>query len=258
MSLNQQLAIVTGGGRGLGKAIALRLARDGATVLVAGRNLPELEATVGEIQSVGNRGLAALCDVTLEDNVAAVVDRARVQFERVDILVNNAGIAGPTAPVEKVAREDWDEVLTVNLTGAFLCVKHVAPIMRGQGRGKIINISSIAGKIGYPLRSPYAASKWGIIGLTLTLARELGPYGIQVNAVCPGPVEGPRMDAVLEGRARETGLTVDEVRREYQQTTLLGRFVRPADVAALTAYLASAQADNITGQAFDVTAGYGL
>jgi NAD(P)-dependent dehydrogenase (short-subunit alcohol dehydrogenase family) len=226
--------------------------------MVAGPDLPELAATVGEIQSSGERGLAALCDVTLEDNVAAVVDQARAEFGRIDILVNNAGIAGPTAPVEKVAREDWDQVLAVNLTGAFLCAKHVAPIMRDQGRGKIINISSIAGKIGYPLRGPYAASKWGIIGLTLTLAKELGSHGVQVNAVCPGPVEGPRMDAVFEARARETGRKVEEVRREYQQATSLGRLVQPDDVAALTAYLASAHADNITGQAFDVTAGYGL
>ena len=148
--------------------------------------------------------------------------------------------------------------MAVNLTGAFLCAKAVAPLMMEQRCGKIINISSIAGKQAYPLRAPYAVSKWGLIGLTLTLAKELGPHNIQVNAVCPGPVEGERMRTIIEKRASELKRSVEEVQRAYLSATVLGRMVREDDVASVAVFLASAEGDNITGQAIDVAAGYGL
>ena len=125
-------------------------------------------------------------------------------------------------------------------------------------RGKIINISSVAGKMGYALRAPYCVSKWGLIGLTLTLARELGPYHVQVNAICPGPVEGERMRKLIEDRARHQGRTFDDIKQEYLSTTLFKRLIRENDVAAMVAFLASSEADNVTGQAIDVSAGYGL
>jgi len=173
-------------------------------------------------------------------------------------LVNNAGIIGPTAAVPDVSRRDWEEVLAVNLTGAFLCSKLFLPAMIARRSGRIINISSIAGKIGYALRSPYAVSKWGMIGLTLSTAKEVGEHNIQVNAVCPGPVEGDRMKALIETRADEQGRSVGEVTQEYVDQVVLGRFVQADDIAALVAFLTSDEALNITGQALDVSAGWGV
>jgi NAD(P)-dependent dehydrogenase (short-subunit alcohol dehydrogenase family) len=176
----------------------------------------------------------------------------------IDILVNNAAIIGPTAPVERIHRADWDEVLAVNLTGAWLCCRAVLPEMIARRAGRIINIASMAGKMAYPLRSPYAVSKWGLIGLTLTLAQEVGAYGIQVNAVCPGPVEGERMRRIIADRAEALGQAPEQVERAYVEPAALKRMARAEDVAALVAFLTSPEADNITGQAIDLSAGYRL
>jgi NAD(P)-dependent dehydrogenase (short-subunit alcohol dehydrogenase family) len=252
------LAIITGGGSGIGKVIALRLARDSADIVVAGPEPEPLEQTVSEIQILGRRGLAVIADVRQEVQVAALADAARRNFGRIDVLVNNAAVIGPTALVADVRLADWEDVLAVNLTGAFLCARAVLPAMMAQRSGKIINIASVAGKMAYALRSPYAVSKWGLIGLTLTMAKEFGPYNIQVNAVCPGPVAGERMHKIMQKRAAELGQSVEEVERTYIRTTVLERLVEAKDVAALVAYLASPDGNNITGQTLDVTAGYGL
>jgi NAD(P)-dependent dehydrogenase (short-subunit alcohol dehydrogenase family) len=252
------VALVTGAGRAIGKGIALRLARDGADVALAGPGPEDLEAAAREVEALGRRALAVVADVSREDQVQALAERVRQAFGRVDVLVNNAGVIGPTAPVAQVSRDDWDLVLAVNLTGPFLCSKAVLPGMMARRSGKVINISSVAGKIAYPLRSPYAVSKWGLIGLTLTLAKEVGEYNIQVNAVCPGPVEGERMRRVIDQRAAELGRPAAEVERDYVQAAVLKRMVRAEDVASLVAFLASPAAGNVTGQAIDVSAGYGL
>ena len=215
MSLKNQVALVTGGGRAIGRCIALRLAREGADLCIVGREETKLEETADDIRGLGARAEAIVAEVRNEDQVQAAAALARERLGSIDILVNNAGIIGPTAPVGDIRLEDWNEVLEVNLTGAFLFSKAVAPHMIRQRRGRIINISSIAGKIAYPLRSPYAVSKWGLIGLTLTLAGELGPYNITANALCPGPVEGARMRKVIRRHARESNRSVEEVTDEY-------------------------------------------
>lgn len=258
MTLQRGVAIVTGGGRAIGKAIALRLALEGFDVVVSGPEPDELRATAAEIEGTGRRALAVIADVTRDEQVRAMVEEASRMSGAVDLLVNNAGIIGPTAPVVEIRREDWDEVLAVNLTGALLCCQAVLPGMFARGRGAIVNIASVAGKIAYPLRSPYAVSKWGLIGLTLTLAQEVGASGIRVNAVCPGPVDGDRMRRIIERRAEELGQTAEEVERDYLGRMALGRMARAEDVAALVAFLASPEAGNITGQAIDVSAGYWL
>jgi NAD(P)-dependent dehydrogenase (short-subunit alcohol dehydrogenase family) len=147
----------------------------------------------------------------VEQMVAFTLDH----FGAIDILVNNAGIAGPTAPVTKIDRKDWDHTMAVNLTGAFLCAKHALPTMIERRDGRIINITSVAGLRAYALRSPYAASKWAMIGLTETLAEEAGRYNITVNAIAPGPVRGPRIESVIENRAAEMGRSLEEVERDY-------------------------------------------
>jgi NAD(P)-dependent dehydrogenase (short-subunit alcohol dehydrogenase family) len=258
MSLSNQVAIVTGGGNGIGRTIALRLARDGADVVIAGRRQATLEESAAAVRAQGRKALPLVTDVSREDDVSAMARRALEAFGRIDILVNNAGIIGPTAPVVSVKRADWDEVMAINLTGAYLCAKAVLPDMIARRSGKIINISSVAGKVAYALRSPYAVSKWGMIGLTLTLAQEAGPSNIQVNVVCPGPVAGERMRRVIEHRAAELGRPAAEVERIYVEDTALKRMATEEDVSALVAFLASSEADNITGQAIDVSAGHSL
>jgi NAD(P)-dependent dehydrogenase (short-subunit alcohol dehydrogenase family) len=258
MELQNRIAIVTGGGRGLGKAIALRLAHAGADVTVIGPHEDGLIKTAKEIEALGRRSLVIVTDVSKEEQVTVMAERTWQTFGHIDILVNNAGVAGPTALVVNTSRADWDEVMAVNLTGPFLCAKAVLPTMMARRSGKIINIASIAGKLAYALRSPYATSKWGLIGLTRTLAQEAGEYNIQVNAICPGPVAGERMQRVIQRRAQELGRSVEEVERMYVQTSALKRMVQADDVAALVVFLASDAGNNITGQAIDVAAGYAL
>jgi NAD(P)-dependent dehydrogenase (short-subunit alcohol dehydrogenase family) len=258
MNLEGRVAIVTGGGRAIGKTIALRLARDGATLVLVGSNEEALAVASREIVALGGRSVAIAADVSNEEQVDRMARQVLADFNRVDILVNNAGITGPTALAVNISRAEWDEVLAVNLTGAFLCSRAVLGSMMERRSGKIINISSVAGRIAYPLRSPYAVSKWGLIGLTRTLALELGGYNIQVNAINPGPVAGERMQRVIEKRAEELGQTVEQVERAYVETTALKRMVEEDDVAAMVAFLVSDEGKNITGQAIDVTAGYGL
>lgn len=258
MATSPPVALVTGGGRNIGLAIALRLARGGYHVAVVSREANEVQVAALEIQALGRRTLALLADVSHEEQVRYVARRVQSELGSLDLLVNNAALIGPTARLHEIDRRDWDEVLNVNLTGAFLCAKAVLPGMIERRRGKIINIGSIAGKSAYALRSPYAVSKWGLVGLTQTLAKELGEHNIQVNAVCPGPVEGERMQAVIQRRAAELGQTEEEVEACYKKTAALGRFVREEDVAEAVAFLASPAGDNITGQTIDVTAGYGL
>lgn len=258
MKLQNQTAIITGGGRGIGKAIALALAREGADVLVSGRQRDVLETTADEIKKLGRRALATVTDVSNEEQVTEMVNACLERFGQVDILVNNAGVTGPTASVINVDLDQWNDVIAVNLTGAFLCAKAVVPHMMERGYGRIINISSVAGKLAYALRSPYAASKWGMIGLSRTLAQELGPYNIQVNAICPGPTEGDRMRGVISGRARELGKSEVEIEQLYVQGTALKRMVDPTHVADAVLFFASDAGASITGEALDVTAGYAL
>jgi NAD(P)-dependent dehydrogenase (short-subunit alcohol dehydrogenase family) len=258
MKLEHQTAIVTGGGRGIGKAIALALAREGANVLVSGRHEDTLKQTAAEIRKLGRQALAIVTDVSQEKEVGAMVQSALREFGGVNILVNNAGIAGPTAPIANVSRKEWDETIAVNLTSAFLCSRAVLPGMIERRSGKIINISSVAGRMAYALRGPYAVSKWGMIGLTRTLAQEVGPHNIQVNAILPGPTAGERMQAVIDQRAQELGRSSAEVEKLYVEGTALKRMVDPEHVAAMAVFLVSGSGDSITGQAIDVTAGYAL
>jgi NAD(P)-dependent dehydrogenase (short-subunit alcohol dehydrogenase family) len=258
MRLKDQIALVTGGGKGIGRVIALRLAADGARVAVTGRHQADLDDTLALIQKEGGRGIAIAANVADEKKIGELFNSVRRQLGAIRMLVNNAGIAGPTASVGQMNRASWDEVLAINLTGPMLCCRAVLPDMLAQGGGKIINIGSVAGKRAYALRSPYAVSKWGLIGFTLTLAQEVGANNIQVNIVNPGPVEGERLRRVIEERAKELGQPAKGIENYYLEGTALKRFVAPEDVAATVAFLASSEADNITGQSIDVSAGHSL
>ena len=226
--------------------------------MICGRQKDLLDNAVGEIEATGAEAAMSVTDVSDEDQVQALVSATLKRFSTIDILINNAGVVGPTAPVTSVNRADWDQVMAVNLTGAFLCAKAVSPHLIRQRSGKIVNIASIAGKLAYALRSPYAASKWGMLGLSQTLALELGQYNIQVNAVCPGPTAGDRMQSVISKRAQELGLPEQDVEKLYVESTALKRMVDPRHVAATVLFLVSSDSDSITGEAWDVSAGYAL
>ena len=258
MKLEGKVAIVTGGGGGIGRAIALRFTREGAGVLVAGPTEEKVRGVEKEILDSGGRAVAVHADVAEEADVQRMVAAVVSAFGRIDILVNNAGIAGPTALVPSVTREDWDRTFAVNLTGAFLCAKHVLPYLIEQRSGSIINITSIAGLQAYAYRSPYCASKWGMIGLTQTLAQEGGQYGITANAIAPGPVNGPRIERVIRNRAEAMNLPYEEAVRQYVEPTALKRMVEEEDIAAMSVFLASDEGANITGETLNISAGYRL
>jgi NAD(P)-dependent dehydrogenase (short-subunit alcohol dehydrogenase family) len=184
--------------------------------------------------------------------LAKLFDDIRDEWQGLDVLCANAGIAGPTAAIEDVKLEDWRQCVSVNLEGAFLAAKYAAPLMKTQNSGAMIFTSSTAGLYGYPNRAPYSAAKWAVIGLMKTVAMELGPYGIRANAVCPGAVEGPRMEGVLEREATAKGMTRDEVYEGYASGTSMRSWVTAEDIANTTYFLASEGAHLVSGQVISV------
>jgi NAD(P)-dependent dehydrogenase (short-subunit alcohol dehydrogenase family) len=193
--------------------------------------------------------LTDVADASAVDAMFAALERA---FGGLDILVNNAGIAGPTGPVEKLAPADWRRCVAVNLDGAFLCARRAVPLLKAAGGGAIVNISSTAGLMGYALRTPYASAKWAVIGLSGSLAIEVGPYAIRVNAICPGSVEGARMARVIRAEAAARGVSEEEVRQAYVRTTSLRSFIPPEQIAAMALFLCSDRGASISGQAIAV------
>lgn len=186
MRLKDRIALITGGGRGIGRAIALGYAREGAHIVVAARTQAEVDIVADEIRALGQKALAITCDVAVEEQVKATLTRALDKFGRIDILVNNAGTGGGLRYIHALPLSNWERTLAVNLTGTFLCTKHVWQAMQKQGGGAIINVSSLGGRRGLPMQSAYSASKWGQIGFSLSAAEEGKPHNIRVNAIAPG------------------------------------------------------------------------
>ncbi len=255
--LENQIAVVTGGAQGLGRAICHRLAREGAHVIVADLNVIGAEEVVQEINSQTDRtALAVELDVTTEEQVAAMANLAVDRFGRIDLLVSNAGIL-IAEPVDEFPAERWQAVIDVNLFGYFLCAKHVARVMKVQRSGCIIQINSKSGKKGSYKNSAYAASKFGGIGLTQSIALELAEYGIRVNAVCPGNLlDSPLwVDSLYSQYARKWNITEKEVRQRYIDKVPMRRGCTYDDVCNVVVFLASEQASYMTGQAINVTGG---
>jgi len=253
--LTGKVAIVTGAGQGIGQRIALRLGLAGAFVLLADISKQGCSGTVRELEQVGaGRCMVVPTDVSQEDQVRQMAAKAQ-DLGGIHILVNNAGIAGPTAQVENITLEDWETTMAVNLRGVFLCCKHVVPVMKAQDGGIIVNISSVTAKRPLLQRTPYAASKMALIGFTRTLAAELGPWRIRVNAVCPGAVAGPRQEGILKEASRVTGRSVEELAAAKAAASPLNTLVDANDVAAMVFFLCSPDAAAVTGQDINVSAG---
>ena len=256
MRLENQIAIVTGGGQGIGRQISLRLAEEGAMVVIADINELGSWETAEMIANAGGRKARVIpTDVSSETQVANLIQATLNKNQRLDILVNNSGVMGPVKNIEDISLEEWEATMAVNLRGIFLCCKYAIPPMKTQGKGAIVNISSITGKRPLTQRTPYATSKMGVIGLTRTLAAEVGKWKIRVNAVCPGAVTGKRQDQVYEGIMKFTGKTREQVIAERVEFSPLRSFIDPKYVAAVVAFLCTEDAAMMTGQDLNISAG---
>lgn len=241
--------LITGAASGIGRAIALRMAEDGWNVHVCDISADAVEALRADRPCIN----AMVCNVADPEGVRATVAEAMERSGgRIDALVNNAGVAGMTAPIEDVDDEDWRRTIDVNINGPFYFLKQIVPGMKAAGQGAIVNIASTAALFGYPNRASYAASKWAMLGLTKTLAMELGPHGIRVNAVCPGSVEGPRIDGVIARDAAKRGVAPEDMRRVYEAQVSMRRFVSGEDIANMCAFLVSGDAALVSGQVIAV------
>jgi NAD(P)-dependent dehydrogenase (short-subunit alcohol dehydrogenase family) len=253
--LEGKVAVITGGGYGIGKEIALTYARAGANLVLTARTPGPLEETSAAVEKLGAKSITVRTDVAKEADCVQMVEATIKAFGRVDILVNNAGIAGPTKRSTDMSLAEWQEVLDINLTGAWLASRAAIPAMVKQKTGNILMISSGAGRRGYPFRSPYAASKWAMIGLTQTLAGEWGVEGIRVNCICPGAVEGDRIERVIQARAEATKTPYEQVKRNFTATAAMQRMVTEEEVARVSLFLASDLSAGVTGQTINVDAG---
>jgi NAD(P)-dependent dehydrogenase (short-subunit alcohol dehydrogenase family) len=249
------VAVVTGAGSGIGAAIARDLAASGARVVVNGRRPGPLETLCADITAAGGRAEAVPGSITDPDHVAALIHQAAGADGVIHVLVNNAGTPGPTTPLRDLSLSDWHETIDTNLTGVFLTCREAIPFLGRAGHGKIVNIGSATGKRPLVNRASYAAAKLGLVGLTRTLAHELGPEGISVNTISPFLVHNTRLDGVIATMAAARGISTDALWTEYTQETAFGRAVTEADVSRLVLFLASSAADDITGEDWNVTAG---
>jgi NAD(P)-dependent dehydrogenase (short-subunit alcohol dehydrogenase family) len=242
--------LVTAGASGIGLATARAFAREGARVFICDVDRNALQAVAASDSSLAQEQ----CDVADPAAVARLFDAATGKLGGLDALVNNAGIAGPTAACEDIQLADWQCTLAVNLTGQFLCAQRAIPWLKASRNPSIANLSSAAGRFGFSLRTPYAASKWGVIGLTKSLAIELGPHGVRVNAICPGSVAGARIESVISNKAAARNVAPEVVRDEMLAKASLKRFVSAEDIANGIVFLASPLGANISGQAVPIDA----
>ena len=246
--LDGQRALITGAGSGIGKVMAQHFEKAGARIWICDADTNNLEQSLKENSDWNGTP----CDVSEENQVDQLFKEMSDSFGGLEILVNNAGMAGPTAPVEEIAPDEWRRSVGVNLNGAFYCTRLATPLLKNSPKASIINISSVAGRLGFARRLPYASTKWAMIGFTESLAKELGPSGIRVNALLPGIVEGPRIEGVFQARAKSEGVPYEEVRDRVLNNVSMKRMVSAGDVAEMAVFLCSEAGKNISGQSISV------
>lgn len=243
--------MISAGASGIGLAIARAFVAEGANVHICDISEQALSAAKADLAGVG----VFRADVSTAAEVDAWFEHALSELGGLDVLINNAGIAGPTAGIADVSVEDWDRTMAVNVRGQFLCIRRAIPALQASSRAAIINLSSVAGRLGYPLRTPYAASKWAVVGMVQSLAIELGEQDITVNAILPGIVESERVKEVVTAKARVRGITEDAMRTEVLEHVALHRMVPMDDIAATALFLASRAGRSVTGQCMNICAG---
>lgn len=248
VSMKDKKVLITAGASGLGLEMARVFVAAGSDVFICDVSEDALLAARKELPQIH----VAVADVSDEAGVKALFQQLREAFGGLDVLINNAGIAGPTGYVETLSRADWDRTLAVNITGQFLCAQQAIPLLKSSKAGVMINMSSAAGHLGFAGRSAYSASKWAVVGFTKTLAIELGRYGVRVNAILPGAVEGPRIRAVIAAKAQAMDKPVEELALSYEQQASLGRMVSARDIANMALFTASDAAGSVNGQALVV------
>jgi len=246
--LDGQRALITGAGSGIGQVMAQHFEKAGARIWICDADTNNLEQSLKENPDWNGTP----CDVSDENQVDQLFKEMSDSFGGLEILVNNAGIAGPTAPVEEIDPDEWRRSIGVNLNGAFYCTRLATPLLKNSPKASIINISSVAGRLGFARRLPYASTKWAMIGFTESLAKELGPSGIRVNALLPGIVEGPRIEGVFQARAESEGVPYEEVRDRVLNNVSMKRMVSAGDVAEMAVFLCSEAGKNISGQSISV------
>jgi 3-hydroxybutyrate dehydrogenase len=257
MKLDNQVAIVVGSGRGIGAAIARTFSQEGAKVVLVDieKMKPELDEVAREINQQGAEAIAVVADATDEDQVNKLVDDAVRRWGKIDILINSAGLRGPLVPVHEITEQQWEAVLAVNLKAVFLCCKAALGVMIKQSSGSIVSISGTAGKEGMALRGALCAAKWGLLGLTQTIAKEAGPFGIRANVICPGGVDEPDLRTMYAERAKGLGMEFRQLESRVLEQTPLGKYASHEEIARAALFLASSDSSHTTGEALNVSGG---
>ena len=251
LAVRGQRVLITAGAGGIGRVMTETFVKAGAKVHICDVVQPALEDTARALPGL----TATLCDVSNLEQVDQLFTDVQNYLGGLDVLINNAGIAGPTGKVEEISIEDWRRCIDIDLNGMFYCTRLGVPMLKNSGGGSIINLSSAAGRLGFPLRTPYAAAKWGVVGFTKSLSIELGTDNIRVNAIQPGVVEGERMDRVIEAKAQAKGISFEAQREISLERVSMRTMVSQQDIANMALYLASDLGKHITGQAISVCAG---
>lgn len=253
--LEGKVAIITGASKGIGRALSLCFAREGASIVCTARSADLVRETAAMVEQAGGRAIAVTCDAAQEESVQQMIAEGVKAFGKITTLINNAGDGGPTKPVEEYTMEDWLYTIHSCLTSSYVCTRFVVPEMIKAGGGAIVNISSGAGRRGLPYRIGYCSAKAGQVGMTYGMALELGPRGIRVNCVAPGAVEGDRIDRVIAGQAQVRGISSEAMRQSMLERSPLRRMTTADDIAEASLFLASDLARNISGQVLAVNAG---
>ena len=257
MKLNGQVAIIVGGARGIGAAIARTFATEGATVVLVDleKMKTEMDELTREIAAQGGKAISMIADVADDRQVNQMVDETVRRWGKIDVLVNSAGLRGPLVPVQEISEQEWDTVLSVNLKAVFLCCRAVLKVMIRQKSGSIVSISGTAGKEGMALRGSLCAAKWGLLGLTQTIAKEAGPYGIRANIICPGGMDEPDLRTMYAERAKGLGMEFSELEKSILELTPLRKYAKHEEVAKAALFLASSDSSHTTGESLNVSGG---
>jgi len=248
LRLDGKRVVLSAGGAGIGRVTLETFVGAGARVVTCDVDQAAIDRLRGDLPTVP----AIIADVSEPADVDRLFKLAQEELGGLDVLINNAGIAGPTAPIEEIEPDDWRRTLEVNITGQYLCARRAVPMIKAAGGGSIVNLSSAAGRFGFALRTPYSASKWAVVGLTKSLAIELGPHQIRVNAICPGAVEGERINRVIAAKAEARGISFEAMHEEYVAQASMRRMVSAQDIANMILYLCSEAGSMVSGQAVSV------